>query len=580
MDATTIPGGPDGSYTPKVGDELEMIGQVSESYGMTLVTRARVVMKVTEHAEISKVLEIGSATPPDEESETAKWWEAREGMLLRVPAGSVAVSGRKWGEVWVVPPGQTVALRKPGYDRRVFRDAHPLDDISDKLFDNSNGFRFPIGSMALKAVTNEPLAEIPPVRTFSTLVSDVTGPVWHGYGRFSVQPTTEPAFAEGPDPSQNAAPSKIEVGGEFSVASFNLENLYDLRDDPASDCDHESNPGTRSIRPPFNYVPASEGEYTNRRRALARQMIHDLHSPDIIMVQEAENQDICMFEGEEFVNTGKNGADGQLDALQELCEDIKALGGPRYLAVTDRDGGDERGIICAFLYREDRVTLVHPGPLPLLGASRERLEFSKGRAIYSTKVQNPKAFNATVDGFPAVFDRGPVAACFDIRRADAGDPVSRLYLVNAHFKSGPSDNIARRKLQAEFLVTMMKTIKAAVPSAIVIAGGDLNVQPRPDDPIRPEDEGFPSDQLASFYDGGMSDVYQYLLSKSPASAYTYVYQGQAQTLDQMFLCLSAKARFRRAAVAHINSDWTAKPDYSDSRGASDHDPLVAVFELR
>ncbi len=68
-------------------------------------------------------------------------------------------------------------------------------------------------------------------------------------------------------------------------------------------------------------------------------------------------------------------------------------------------------------------------------------------------------------------------------------------------------------------------------------------------------------------------------SDLPASAYSYVYAGQAQTLDQMFLSPQARKLFARAAVAHINSDYTSLPDFSDNYAASDHDPLVSVFKF-
>ena len=65
--------------------------------------------------------------------------------------------------------------------------------------------------------------------------------------------------------------------------------------------------------------------------------------------------------------------------------------------------------------------------------------------------------------------------------------------------------------------------------ARVLFGGDLNVFPRPDDPFAPGDALFPSDQLGPLYDeAGMDNLWDELRRRAPASAYTYVFEGQAR----------------------------------------------------
>jgi hypothetical protein len=117
---------------------------------------------------------------------------------------------------------------------------------------------------------------------------------------------------------------------------------------------------------------------------------------------------------------------------------------------------------------------------------------------------------------------------------------------------------------------------------VVVSGGDFNVFPRPDDPFatgEPYGNGKvgPSDQLAALYGPalGLHNLFDTLLADVPASAYSYVFEGQAQTLDQQFATGALFDELVQIRAAHVNADFPA--DYSGdvARGASDHDPQVA-----
>ena len=118
---------------------------------------------------------------------------------------------------------------------------------------------------------------------------------------------------------------------------------------------------------------------------------------------------------------------------------------------------------------------------------------------------------------------------------------------------------------------------AGKPERWVVAGGDLNVYPRPDDPF----PGKPSDQLGSLYEAGLFNLYDRILEERPSSAYTYVYRGQAGTLDHLMVSESARAACTAAHIVHINADYTAGPagDGNPPRGVSDHDPVAARFKV-
>ena len=151
-----------------------------------------------------------------------------------------------------------------------------------------------------------------------------------------------------------------------------------------------------------------------------------------------------------------------------------------------------------------------------------------------------------------------------------------VYVVNNHFKSGPDTCVEHRTEQAKYNAALVAFIQASNPNARIVVGGDLNVYPRPDDIALGA-----SDQLGSLYDPslGLKNLWEVLLSQSPESAYSYVYLGMAQTLDQMFVNQPMLTDLQQYQIAHINSDFPADYPGDVARGTSDHDPNEATFVI-
>ena len=63
----------------------------------------------------------------------------------------------------------------------------------------------------------------------------------------------------------------------------------------------------------------------------------------------------------------------------------------------------------------------------------------------------------------------------------------------------------------------------------------------------------------------------------PSAAYSYTFQGQAQTLDQVFVNDALHADLVQIRAAHVNAGWPADFPGDGARGLSDHDPQVARF---
>jgi predicted extracellular nuclease len=594
-----------GGYVPTVGDEVVISGKISEFFNMTEMSSASLIGPVVRSGvDIDAELPPVVVNPPDNLSDANRYWERLQGMRVQVPQNSIVLNGRNVfnpadAEVWVARSDSTIAQRSDPYTRRAFRDAHPLDDNYDKNNWDGNGYRILLGSLGIKATENNGDALIAPARTFDTVTNSPVGGLNYTFGKYRIEITEQPTLSEGPDPALNNPPAAFDRSYDFSIADYNLENLYDYRNNDFSGCDftgdsgcsHVGTPYISDITPPFDYVPADDAAYQARLSDIANQIINDLHSPDILMVQEVENQDICsVSDGNlECGNPGNetDNADGKPDVLQELALKVASQGGPAYDAAFDRDSSDLRGIVPAFLYRTDRVELLSPVGDPVLGGN-PAIAYAGAPVPYDSDVSNPKTLNAELPvGVAAcetnwVFPRAPDIGLFRIYRTSIGvGSYGDVYVINNHFKSGPDSCVTHRTEQAKYNAALVAFIQAANPNARIVVGGDLNVYPRPDDPFAPIGQPSSSDQLGALYDPslGLTNLWDVLLGQAPEAAYSYVYVGMAQTLDQMFVNPTMLGDLMQFRIAHINSDFPADYPGDVARGTSDHDPNVATFHV-
>ncbi|MGC4803908.1 lamin tail domain-containing protein [Micromonospora sp. DT233] len=580
-----------GGYVPTVGDEVVLRARVSEYYNFTQLSGASLVRKVASGLDVNAVVAVDYAMPPSDLTAAQRFWERHEGARLRVRAGSGAVSGRAVfastadSETWVVDRDDPLLRRTDPYARRVFRDSHPLDNDPSRRFDDGNGQRILLGAMGVKATAGDSAALLPPTRTFDTLTADAFGALYYSFEKYGVQ-VERAAFAAGADPSRNSPPKPADRTREVAIATYNVENLYDHRDDPFDSCDFTGNAGCPGVSPPFDYVPAGEAAYREHLTALADQIRTDLHAPDLILVQEAEDQDICSVSGGALVCGDTDDADGAPDTLQDLALAVAAAGGPAYAAAYDRTGADARGITAGFLYRTDRLSLAEATAAdPLLGSAPQVPYRSAGLAS-NADVQNPKALNAVLpadtdtstgkDG-NNVYTRAPQLAKFRVRVAPGAAESYVLWALSNHFSSGPDSRIGQRAEQAGYGAALVTAIQNSDRDARVVYGGDLNVFPRPDDPIATGADPTPSDQLAKLYEAGLHNLWDDLVAEVPSSAYSYSFEGQAQTLDHLFVNDALRDDLLQVRAAHINADWPAEFTGDGSRGSSDHDPQVARF---
>jgi uncharacterized repeat protein (TIGR01451 family) len=591
-------GAPGGTtYTPAVGDEVVITGRVSEYYNVTELntpTLAKPVVRSGVDLEVE--VPAFEVYPPDNLADANRYWERREGMRAQVPEGSIVLGGRNVfsppdAEIWLARPDSTIAQRTDSFERRAFRDAHPLDDNYDPLNWDGNGYRILMGSLGIKATLGDGQALIDPARTFDTVTNAPVGGVNYTYSKYRIEITSQPSLSEGVDPAANSPPQPFDRSNQYSIADYDLENLFDYRDDPFSDCDFPGNPGCPQVppflyevNPPFDYIPASDADYQAHLDDIALQIINDLHNPDILMVQGVENQDICTAAGGTLIVGAIDNADGKPDVLQELALKIAALGGPSYDAAFDRDSTDLRGLAPAFLYRTDRVELLPPAGDPLLGSSPAIVGYTA--VPYDSDVSNPKALNAVLPPEITpyqttwVFLRAASVALFRIYSTSIGVGSYRdVYVINNHFTNGPDIAVAHRTEQAKYSAAMVDFLQASNPGARVVLGGCLGDYPRPDDPFAPIGQPGSSDQLGSLYDPshGLKNLWEVLLGQAPESAYTTIYLGMAQTLDHLFVNQEMFMDLQQYRIAHINCDFPADYPGDGPRGIGAYDPNMATF---
>jgi len=209
---------------------------------------------------------------------------------------------------------------------------------------------------------------------------------------------------------------------------------------------------------------------------------------------------------------------------------------------------------------------------------------------YNSDVSNPKSLNAVlpsdvdtstgVDG-SNVYTRAPQVAKFLVAASPGSPEALTLWAISNHFSSTPDARVGQRTEQANYGAAIINAISAGDPNARIVYGGDLNVYPRPDDPIAMSDADTPSDQLGALYDdAGMHDLWENLAAEAPSAAYSYTFQGQAQTLDHLFVNNNLYGDLVQMRAAHVDAGWPADFPDDGPRGVSDHDPQVARFHSK
>ena len=341
----------------------------------------------------------------------------------------------------------------------------------------------------------------------------VVGVVDYNFGNFMVEATQAPTATYGGLAREVTA----EAGAyELTIATFNVENL-----DP--------------------------GDHTFA--TMASLIVNNLRSPDLLSLEEIQDNN-----GE--ADTGVVDATTTLTMLRDA---IVAAGGPTYAwseidPVNDADGGAPGGNIRqVFFYRTDRglAFVSRPGAGSTTAnavtnvGGEPQLQYSPGR----------------IDPTNAAFttSRKPLAGEFTYRG-------HHLFVIANHWNSKGGDDPlwghrqppvlsseVQRLQQAAVVADFVGDILAIDANADVVVLGDLN------------DFEF-SAPVTTLKNAGLHDLIETL----PVNErYTYVFEGNSQTLDHI-LTSASLLPVATDDVVHVNSEFWDQ--------ASDHEPqIVRLF---
>ncbi|MFC8394629.1 endonuclease/exonuclease/phosphatase family protein [Streptomyces sp. NPDC057238] len=357
-------------------------------------------------------------------------------------------------------------------------------------------------------------SDFPDANVGDTLAGTTAGPLdYNQYGGYTLV-AGELGTLETADLERET--TRRQRTGELAVATYNVENL-----DPSDDT----------------------------FAAHAAAIVNNLKSPDIVSLEEIQDN---------------NGAtdDGTVAAdltMTRLIDAIEAAGGPRYdwrsVDPADKqDGGQPGGNIRqAFLFNPARVSFT------------DRAGGDATTATDVTRIRGKAALTLSpgrIDPTSEAFDdsRKPLAGEFTFR--------GRTVIVIAnHFASKGGDqgltsqyqpptrsSETQRHLQAKAVHDFTAKVLETQKNADVVALGDIN--------------DFEFSETTELLEGG-GTLWSAIKSLPRSERYSYVYQGNSQTLDQILVSPSIRRGAFTYDSVHINAEFHDQ--------ISDHDPQVLRF---
>jgi uncharacterized protein len=397
---------------------------------------------------------------------------------------------------------------------------------------------------------DDALRPTPMVNVGDGFTTAVTGVIDYSFGNFKLLPTTALVGTDG-----GLAREAADATGsrEVAVATYNVENL-------------------------------TVGNPQAKFDELADQIIHNLQSPDLIAIEEMQDDSGGTNNG---VVTAQAGWD-------KLIATIANRGGPVYRfrsidPVNNADGGAPgSNIRVGFLYRSDRglefvdrpggdaTTDTNVDPTP--SGKGAQLTISPGRVLPDPDGPLANAFFATRKSLAGEFRwRGETLFVVANHFSSKGDdhPLFGRFqppVRFTEFQSGTPED-GWRHAQAQVINDFVDEVLAVHDDAHVIVLGDIN------DFHFSETVGVLTGELVAGSGGPDADGSGPTLPSGDAPVlgtlfdgldadeqYSYVFEGNSQVLDQILVSTSLLELDPRYDVVHVNSEFASQ--------ASDHDPSV------
>ncbi|MAT96616.1 MAG: hypothetical protein CL608_05685 [Anaerolineaceae bacterium] len=375
----------------QIGDQIRVSGLVTEFFGLTELddNNLDIQIELTGQPLPEPIL----IDPPADAAALAAYFEPLEGMRVQLadPARVVGPTFSTCGFAVVAPTVST-----PRIFRRVLAD--PIGEVVPILYQSDqfcDGF--------------------PQVKT-GDLVSGLIGPLTYNFDQFKIvqQGADTLAVTVVPLPTPAAAP--ILADNQISIASFNVENHFDLIDDTGNEAEPKP----------------LELELSLKQQKLAAALTQTLGCPTLVAVQEVEK--------------------GTL--LDELAQLAAPACGFAY-TVTHLDSADVRGIDVALMSNPNVVAV-------------QSAELMQTCTVLETGVSDARV--ACPTGQDVLFSRPPLLV-----EVLVGER-SFTIIVN-HFKSkrgGEAETAPWRLAQANHVADLVTDVLVDDTEANVIVLGDFN----------------------------------------------------------------------------------------------------------
>ena len=516
-----------------VGDQAQVEGTVSEftpggqssgNLSITQISSPTITTLSTGNAlPAAIIIGTGGRIPPSENidddafasfdptTDGIDFFESLEAMRVTAQNPVAVAPTNGFGEIFTVVDNGTNAT---GLSDRGTLNISPDDFNPEKVQINEDTGIFDF--------------DLPDVNTGASL-GDVTGVVSYSFGNFEILPTQ----AFGVSQSSTLSPESTALNGtanQLTVATYNVLNL-----DP-NDSDGDTD--------------VADGRFD----AIAGQIVNNLNTPDIIGLQEVQDNSGS-------VNDGTTAAD---QTLQTLVSAIATAGGPGYefidnTFITNNASGGQPGgnIRTAFLYDPNRVSLVD-GSVQPIGS------------------QAPgETFNGARLPLVATFDfNGQEVTVIDNHFSSKGGSAP-IFGVEQNFADRQEDptvngSLDERREQAQAVNDFVDGLLANDANDKIAVLGDLN-----------EFEFVSPLQILAgntiSTDGGQNTapgstpVLTNLINTIPEDErYSFIFQGNSQQLDHI-LVSDSLVPSAEIDIVHVNTEFVSP--------ASDHDPVVAALTL-
>jgi len=438
------------------------------------------------------------------------FYESLEGMRVAVRNAEVVGATKSFGEMTVIPGKHVKAvISKRG-------------GVVYSGYDHPNAMRVQLDDALLTA------GPMPMASVGDSIPGDTVGIMDYSFTNPKLEVIATPTLSLG---GLQREVTKPQSRDQLAVSTFNVENL-------------------------------SPGDPQNKFDRLAGQIVTNLQSPDILTLEEIQDNNGAARLGV---------VDSTLTSDKLIAAVVKA-GGPAYTArwVNPQDltdGGAQGGNIRqVFLFRADRGVGFVDAPAGD-ATTAETLTMIDGKPHLALNPGRITPTNVAWDD-----SRKPLVAEFTFR----GETV---FAIANHFSSKGGDDPlfgkwqqpvrfseAGRHLQAQEVRSFLDLLLAADPSANVVVLGDIN--------------DFEFSRTVDIMVGSGANAIVDLPRMLPVNErYSYVYEGNSQVLDQILISRALTIAPPGAMypaydydIVHTNSEF-----YDQD---SDHDPQVVRLAIR